>query len=129
MMPLVVVRRSLAGRQDIPGRGAKDRVRQTRLRICDGITVESAPTGIMYGDDVAHEIERRGRRKLGIAKSARELTRQRGVVVHHDRTVRAAGGRRLNEHDWQRSQVCRLILQVASQRAYAAGFAPATAEG
>src|SRR5262249_56274507 len=115
--------------QDILGRGAKDRVRQARRRIGDGSTVESAPSGIMVGDDVDHEIERRGRRKLGIAKSARELTRQRGVVVHHDRTVRAAGGRRLNEHDWQRSQVCRLILQVASQRAYAAGFAPATAEG
>jgi hypothetical protein len=26
------------------------------------------------------------------------LTRQRGVVVHHDRAMRAAGRRRLNEH-------------------------------
>src|SRR5262249_22760269 len=99
MMPLVVGRRSLAGRKDVKGRSGKDRVGQSCLRIGNGVAVEGGPARIMVGDDIDHEIERRGRFESAVAKRACELTRQRGVVVHHDCAVWAPGWRRLDEHD------------------------------
>jgi len=82
----------------MPGGSAKDRERKTRLWICDGITVECGPASIMVGDDVDHEVQREGRLELGIAERSRKLTRQRGMVVHHNRAIWAARGCRLNEH-------------------------------
>jgi hypothetical protein len=93
----------------MPGRRAKHCVRQTCLRIGDGVTVEIGPTGIVVGDDVDHEIKGRWSRKLGIAERACELTRQHGVVVHDDRTVRPARGRGLDEHG------CRTLRRLSRQ--------------
>ena len=82
----------------MPGGRSKDRIRQTSLRIGDGIPVERGPAGIVVCDDVDNEIERHRRLELCIAECSRELTGQGGVIVHHNRTVRIAGARRLDEH-------------------------------
>src|SRR5262249_7047132 len=69
------------------------------------IAVERGPTGVIVGDNVDYEIARQGRLEFCIAKCTHKLTRQRGVVVHHDCAVRATGRCRLDEHSGSALQV------------------------
>ena len=98
MLPLVEVGRQPAGDGDVLRRRLDQIIRQAGLGVGDRVAVELDPAGVVMGDDVDHQIERRQRLELFVAEGARELPAQSGVLIHHDRQSRRAGRCGLDNH-------------------------------
>jgi hypothetical protein len=72
--------------------------RQIGFRIGRRIAVELGPARIVMQRHVEHLVVGIGRLEALVAEGARELMRQRRVLVHHDRQAGLARRRRLDDH-------------------------------